>query len=465
VLFHTLDFALFFGAVMLLYGLLRGPWLLMALTGASYFFYGYIQPFYTVLLLLLTLSDYVIGLLASRFRARWHGVLVSFVVNFGTLAYFKYANFGMDNASAALELLGVHMEMPWVDVLLPIGLSFHVFQSFAYVMEVLYGRIAPCRSFVHYALYVSWFPQLVAGPIERPDRLLPQLAAIEETKAGFATRLPHAAALFAEGWIRKMAADVLSRTADAFFDAPAGASSSEAVLGIVAFGLQIYGDFSGYSRMAQGASHALGVDLMENFDRPYAARSFREFWRRWHISLSTWFRDYVYFPLGGSRRGPLRERGNIVVTMMLSALWHGAGWTFLLWGAMHAALMLLESASRGFWRRAPAVLTRSLVWVGVFLAWVPFRADDFASVLACYGALGHGGWARPSLAFLFGTATLILVDLFRVPLTVPEPPPGSRVSLLAHGRGALWASAGVVVAVLTHVLWGAAEKAFIYFRF
>ena len=356
MLFHTLDFAAFFGVVVLLYGLLGGRWLLLALTGASYFFYGYLQPYYAVLLFLLTLCDYVIGLVAGRFKARWHGVLVSFVVNFGALAYFKYTNFGLENARVALELLGLRVEVPRVDVVLPIGISFHVFQSFAYVMEVLYGRIAPCRSFLLYALYVSWFPQLVAGPIERPARLIPQLAAVGETRAGFASRLPHAAALFAEGWIRKLAADVLSSTADAFFDAPAGASTADAVFGIVAFGLQIYGDFSGYSRMAQGASHALGVELMENFDRPYAARSFRDFWRRWHISLSTWFRDYVYVPLGGNRRGPARERANVVATMLLSALWHGAAWTFLLWGAMHAALLVLESVTRGFWRRAPAAL-------------------------------------------------------------------------------------------------------------
>ena len=466
MLFHTVDFAAFFGAVVLLYALLRGPWLLAALTGASYFFYGYIQPYYVVLLFLLTLSDYAIGLFAGRFRARWHGVLLSFVVNFGALAYFKYANFGLENARAALDFFGFHVETPRIVALLPIGISFHIFQSFAYVMDVLYGRIAPCRSFIHYALYVSWFPQLVAGPIERAGRLLPQLAAIEERKPGFTSRLPHAAALFAEGWIRKMAADVLSATADAFFDAPAAASSSDAVFGIVAFGLQIYGDFSGYSRMAQGASHALGVDLMENFDRPYAARSFRDFWRRWHISLSTWFRDYVYFPLGGNRRGPARERANILATMLLSGLWHGAGWTFLLWGAMHGALMLLESMSREFWRRAPAALTRPLVLVAVFLVWVPFRAADFESVLACYRALGHGGWGPPSLGLLMGAALIVLMDLVRVPLASPGPAQPARWPAWAWlGRGALWPASGVLVALLTYLFWGAAEKAFIYFRF
>ena len=263
-----------------------------------------------VLLFLLTLSDYAIGLVAGRFRARWHGVLVSFVVNFGALAYFKYANFGLDSARAALDFLGLQVELPRVNVLLPIGISFHIFQSFAYVMDVLYGRIAPCRSFVHYALYVSWFPQLVAGPIERPGRLLPQLAAVEEGKAGFASRLPHAAALFAEGWIRKLAADVLSASADAFFDAPAAASTSDAVFGIVAFGLQIYGDFSGYSRMAQGVE-------------PRPRR--RPRWRtstgptRRGASGSSggagtsrsrrWFRDYVYFPLGGNRKGAVAGAG------------------------------------------------------------------------------------------------------------------------------------------------------------
>ena len=465
MLFHTLDFGVLFCVVVVFYGLLRGPWLFMALTGASYVFYGYVQPQYVVVLLLLTTSDYLIGRSAHRFKRRWHGVLLSFTVNFGTLGYFKYADFGLENARAALALFGFSVDLPRLDLLLPIGLSFHVFQSFAYVVEVLQGRIAPCRNFVLYALYVSWFPQLVAGPIERPERLMPQLARIEDTRGGFASRLPHAAALFAEGWIRKMAADVISTTADVFFDAPAGASSSAAVFGIVAFGLQIYGDFSGYSRMAQGASHALGVDLMENFNRPYWARSFRDFWRRWHISLSTWFRDFVYIPLGGSRRGPARERANIVATMLLSALWHGAGWTFILWGAMHAAFMVLESVTRPFWRRAPGVLTRPLVWAAVFLAWVPFRAADLASVVECYRALGTGGWEPPTLAFVFGAALLILVDVFRVPLVAPDGIPVPGLHEWGLGRGALWASAGILVALTTHFLWGAPEKAFIYFRF
>jgi D-alanyl-lipoteichoic acid acyltransferase DltB (MBOAT superfamily) len=466
VLFHTADFAAFFGVVALAYGLLGGRGLLCALTAASYFFYGYIQPYYVVLLFALTLSDYLIGLYAARFRARWHAVVVSCVVNFGALAYFKYANFGLETTRAALELLGLRVELPRVDVLLPIGISFHIFQSFAYVMDVLYGRVAPCRNFLHYALYVSWFPQLVAGPIERPGHLIPQLATLEDRRPGFASRVPHAAALFAEGLVRKLAADVLSITSDFFFDAPATASTSDAVFGIAAFGLQIYGDFSGYSRMAQGISHALGVDLMENFDRPYAARSFRDFWRRWHISLSTWFRDYVYVALGGNRKGEARQRVNIVVTMLLSGLWHGAGWTFLIWGAMHGALMLIESVTRGFWRRAPAALTVPLVWLAVFLAWVPFRAADLDAVVACYRALGHGGWAPPSVGFLFGAAIVVLTDLVRVPLAapLPSPAPGWR-AWIRPWRGTVWPAAGVVTFLVTYVLWGAAEKAFIYFRF
>lgn len=467
MLFHSADFAWFFVAVAVLYGLLGGRALLAALTAASYFFYGYAQPQYVVVLLSLTLSDYAIGLHASRFRARWHPVLLSGVVNFGTLAWFKYAGFALDSAGAVASLLGLRAELPRLELLLPIGISFHVFQSFAYVVEVVHGRIAACPSFVRYALYVSWFPQLVAGPIERPARLMPQLATIEGRKAGFASRLPHAAALFAEGFVRKLAADVLSVTSDYFFDAPVTATSAEAAFGVIAFGLQIYGDFSGYSRMAQGLSHAFGVELMENFDRPYAARGFRDFWRRWHVSLSSWFRDYVYIPLGGSGRGFARQQANVLATMLVSGLWHGAGWTFLIWGALHGALVMLENATPGFWRRSPALLLRPLVWLAVFLAWVPFRADGVSAMLACYAALGHGGWTPPSLGFLFGAATLLLCDGLRVPLAAKGASSvaagrGVRAWL---GRGVLWPAAGAVVALLTRVFWGASEKAFIYFRF
>jgi D-alanyl-lipoteichoic acid acyltransferase DltB (MBOAT superfamily) len=466
VLFHTADFAVFFLVVALLYGMLRGRALLGGLLAASYVFYGYIQPYYAALLLALTLSDYAIGLNAARFRRRSHAVLLSCVVNFGTLAYFKYADFGLDTARGALELIGLRVELPRLDLLLPIGISFHVFQSFAYVMDVIQGRIAACRNVVHFALYVSWFPQLVAGPIERPKHLLPQLVMIEERKAGFASRLPHAAALFAEGWIRKLAADLLSSTSDYFFDAPAAATSAEAVYGIAAFGLQIYGDFSGYSRMAQGISHAFGVELMENFDRPYAARSFRDFWRRWHISLSSWFRDYVYVPLGGSGRGLARQQANVLATMLLSGLWHGAGWTFLAWGALHGALVVLENATRRFWRTAPAPVTVPLVWLGVFLAWVPFRAPDMGAALDCYRALGHGGFTLPSLSLLFGAAALLAADLARHPLAAPVPPLTRQRPVVAWlARAAMWPAAGAVTALLVRVFWGATEKAFIYFRF
>ena len=464
MLFHTTDFAVFFAVVAVLYGMLRGRALLAALLAASYFFYGYIQPYYVALLLALSVSDFAVALFVARFKARWHAVLLSCLLNFGALAYFKYANFGLDTARGALEALGWRVELPHLDVLLPIGISFHVFQSFAYVMDVINGRVAPCRSLLQFALYVAWFPQLVAGPIERPGRLLPQLVTIEQRKPGFASRLPHAAALFAEGWIRKLGADVLSAVADFFFNAPATATSAEAVYGIAAFGLQIYGDFSGYSRMAQGVSHAFGVELMENFDRPYAARSFRDFWRRWHISLSSWFRDYVYFPLGGSSRGFAQRQLNVLATMLLSGLWHGAGWTFPIWGAMHGGLVVLENATASFWRRAPAALTVPLVWLGVFLAWVPFRAGSVADMAECYRALGHGGWTPPSLGFLFGVAVLLLVDLVRVPLAGGEPQAPRRRGFETLG-GALWSAAAIAVALLAHVFWSTSEKAFIYFRF
>ncbi len=358
--------------------------------------------------------------------------------------------------------------MPRVDVVLPIGISFHVFQSFAYVMDVLHGRIAPCRNFVHYALYVSWFPQLVAGPIERPGHLLPQLVAVDDGKAGFASRLPHAAALFAEGWIRKLAADVLASDRGRLLRRPRrrfllrrGRSGSWPS------GCRSTATSADTRRMAQGASHALGVDLVENFDRPYAARGFREFWRRWHISLSTWFRDYVYVPLGGNRRGPARQRANVVATLLLSGLWHGAGWTFLLWGAMHAALILLEgveprllaASARGV--DPPAGLGRRLPRLGS----LPGRRHGLRPrVLPRPGARGLDA----ALARLPGSGPWSWSWSTSFASRCWPPHRHRRRGWLGWawvGRGALWVAAGVAVASVTHLFWGAAEKAFIYFRF
>ena len=413
MLFHTFEFFWFMVALLLL--VLALPrfmtvWLLLV---ASYIFYGWSGPWFVLILMASSTVDFF---LARRFAARpqyWKlGIVVSAIVNFSLLGFFKYSNFAFSNVNSALLSAGFQGNLPILHVILPVGISFYTFQSFAYICDVLTGRIQPQRSFTRFLLFVGWFPQLVAGPINRASALMPQIETIETRISGMASRVPMAGALFAEGWVRKACADLVAPTSDAFFNSPAGATSAGAVWGILAFGLQIYGDFSGYTKMAQGASWLFGVRLMENFNLPYAAASVREFWRRWHISLSTWFRDYLYIPLGGNRRRPARNYFNLIFTMLVCGMWHGANWTFLLWGALHGTLLILERVFDRGGALIPRPVGHVLTLAFVFLAWVPFRSADLAATGASYAALGNGGWEWPALGFLLGAASLIAVDVY-----------------------------------------------------
>jgi alginate O-acetyltransferase complex protein AlgI len=388
------------------------------------------------------------------------------------LAVFKYANFAIDSVNSITSLLGSGLPLKNVTILLPIGISFYVFQIFAYMLDVTYGRTPPARNLPELMLYKAWFPQLVSGPIERPQHLIPQLRAIPDLKRTVADRLPLALLLFCEGWLRKMFADVLAGTSDAFFNAPESAGTASAVFGIIAFGLEIYGDFSGYTRMAQGISWVFGVQLMENFQRPYLAADLQEFWRRWHISLSSWFRDYVYIPAGGNRRGRLRMYANIMLTMIVSGLWHGAGWNFVLWGAIHGTCMVLQHIVRVPWRRIPKPIAIALIWLVVFVAWVPFRASNLPATFAVMSALIRPGWVAPPIGFIFGVAGIILADVF----SVRQPdlarcdqhyrPAGTvHADFRQVALASVWVSICVIAATAQFVLWGATQRPFIYFQF
>ena len=413
MLFHTVEFFWFLTAVLLLVLVLPRFMTMWILLAASYVFYGWSGPWFVLILLASSTVDYT---LARAFGAKprfWKlGIVVSAIVNFSLLGFFKYSGFAFNNINSALVTAGLPGNLPILHIILPVGISFYTFQSFAYICDVLTGRIPAERSFPRFLLFVGWFPQLVAGPINRAEALMPQIERIEFRIAGMATRVPMAAALFAEGWIRKACADLVAPASDAFFTNPAAATSAGALWGILAFGLQIYGDFSGYTKMAQGASWLFGVRLMENFNLPYAAASVREFWRRWHISLSTWFRDYLYIPLGGNRRGPARNYFNLIFTMLVCGMWHGANWTFLLWGALHGTLLILERVFDRAGSFVPRPLGHVLTLVFVFLAWVPFRAPDLAATWTSYRALTNGGWEWPALPFLVGAFTLIAADLY-----------------------------------------------------
>src|SRR5438128_1056875 len=356
MLFHTWVFLVFCLIVFPVYLLVRrnNPLMNIWLMIASYTFYGWWNPWYLLLLFGTSAIDYLMVVLMERRQStRKVWLIISLVSNFGFLAYFKYSGFITDNLNALLARAGFSYALPdpafypnallhffgapddlFTRVILPIGISFHTFQSMSYTIDAYRGTIQTERSFVRFLTFVSFFPQLVAGPIERAHHLLPQL---QKTPQITRQKLSDGLSLFLVGFFKKVAlADYLSKYVDLVYGNPGQFQSAALVLATVAFGWQIYFDFSGYTDMARGIAELMGFRLMLNFNNPYTATGLGDFWNRWHISLSTWFKDYLYFPLGGSRGSKLRTYFNMFVTMVISGIWHGAAWTFVIWGALHA---------------------------------------------------------------------------------------------------------------------------------
>ncbi len=421
MLFNSLAYLAFFPAVTLLYFLLPHAWRPVHLLLASCFFYAAFVPAYLLVLGFTIVVDYAAGLLIEHARGRRRTVwlALSIVANVGVLAAFKYYNFFAENLNGLLHaLMGGPPALPLLDVLLPIGLSFHTFQAMSYTIEVYRGRQPAERHLGIYALYVMFFPQLVAGPIERPGQLLPQFRERHPFRYDDAT---HGLRLILWGMFKKVViADRLALFTDPVFNDPRGYSPP--VLGLAAFffSFQIFCDFSGYSDIAVGSARVMGFRLMQNFDRPYAARTVAGFWTRWHVSLSFWLRDYVYIPLGGNRVPVPRWCLNIAVVFLLSGLWHGAAWTFVAWGALHALYVIGEAGVRtlgarlgmaagparlsGLYGAGQVVLTFSLVT----FAWIFFRSRSLEDAFYIAGQLPRipgqaGAWlaaGRPGLGAL-----------------------------------------------------------------
>jgi alginate O-acetyltransferase complex protein AlgI len=392
LLFHSFAFLVFFPVVAALFFATpaRHRWVL--LLGASYYFYAAWKPEYLVLIVASTLVDYLVGLrlgaeTAPRKRRAW--LAVSLVANLGILFAFKYANFFGASVQAAFRATNVMLAVPRLEVLLPVGISFYTFQTLSYTIDLYRGEREPERHLGRFALYVSFFPQLVAGPIERSTRLLPQLARLTAKLDG--DRIARGLGLVVWGLFKKaVIADRAALFVDAVFADPERFGGPTIIVATYLFAFQIYCDFSGYSDIAIGSAKVLGVDLMENFERPYWSPSIASFWRRWHVSLSTWFRDYLYLPLGGRRVGMGRWAFNILVVFVLSGLWHGASWTFVIWGAFHGLLLLLTRAGSRAWDAATGSLSadaRKLLATAlgvpitfhlVCFGWLIFRADDLS---------------------------------------------------------------------------------------
>ena len=388
MLFHTWTFLVFFAVVWVGYRLLRGtkaatPWLLIA----SYVFYGAWRPSYLLLLIYSTVVDYVAVAAMARGRRRRLWLAISLVNNLGLLGVVKYGSFVIGNLDAAAGALGMAMPLEPPGWELPVGISFYTFQSLSYTIDFYRGRCGAEPSFLRFATYVSFFPQLVAGPIERSESLLPQLASPRRITWD---DLAAGGSLFLVGLFKKVAlADPLMQALEPYYADPSRHGAPTMLLATLAFAWQIYFDFSGYTDMARGVARAFGFQLMVNFRRPYLATGLSDFWTRWHVSLSQWFRDYVYVPLGGNRVGVVRWVVNVMVTFLLSGLWHGAAWHFVLWGAWHGiGLVIMRPIERlKAWQRVPVMFRWLFVQAFVLLGWSWFRVESDADIPLLIGSL------------------------------------------------------------------------------
>ena len=383
MVFNSLHFVWFFIAVYALYRVLphrAQNWLLLV---ASYYFYAAWDWRFLGLLAASTVVDYTAARLldgTSSPRRRKLLLCVSLGFNLTLLGFFKYFNFFSDSLHALLTTIGWRMDFVTLRVLLPVGISFYTFMTMSYVIDVYRKEISPTRNFVDFALFVAFFPHLVAGPILRASRLLPQ---IESPRRITREQVRDGLWLIAWGFFLKIfVADNLAPLANKVFEPGTQQAGADVWLGVYAFAFQIYGDFAGYSNIARGASKLMGIELIENFRFPYFVRSPQEFWRHWHISLSTWLRDYLYIPLGGSRGTSLKTYSNLLITMVLGGLWHGAAWTFVLWGIYQGLLLVVYRAGEQFrpfcaWTTGHHPLTRLTSWLVMFhltcYGWLIFR--------------------------------------------------------------------------------------------
>jgi len=399
MLFQTLPFFVFFAIVYPVYLLVKGtrlrlPWMLVI----SYAFYAWLGWSYLIPLAYATIVDYLVTgqMVKSRRPRAW--LALSIANDLGVLIFFKYAGFIADNVNFVLRSLGVSYVVPPVDFLLPAGLSFYILQSIGYTIDVYWGRAEREKDFLAYAAFVSFFPRLLAGPIERANHLLPQLHDnARVTLRDFTDGL----SIFVVGYFKKVAlADYLAMYVATVYGDPGQFQAPALLLATFLFAWQIYFDFSGYTDMARGIARMMGIRLMRNFDNPYLAVSMGDFWKRWHISLSFWFRDYVYIPLGGNRRGKFATYRNVFIAMVLSGLWHGAAWTFVLWGVIHA---LGNFATREMERTAfyvhklPRTIKQLFVFALVTFAWIFFRAHSIGDAGTIVARIFTSGSANPAV--------------------------------------------------------------------
>ena len=488
MIFNSFEFLIFFPLVTLLYYILpqKLRWIMLLL--ASYYFY--ISWNYDLLYLILftTAISYTCGLVIEKWRN--HKLLVNIsvtvtvVASLGVLFFFKYFNFLTDSVISLLNALGASVPEFSLNLILPVGISFYTFQTLSYVIDIYRGTLKAERHFGYYALYVSFFPQLVAGPIERPDNLLPQLHT--KHKPTWANFIGGGRKMLLGFFKKVVVADLLATYVNAVYNNVEKTTGFGVVVATVCFAFQIYCDFAGYTDIAIGCSQIMGIKLMQNFNLPYTAQSIKEFWARWHISLSTWFRDYLYIPLGGNRCSVARHQLNVFIVFLVSGLWHGAAWTYVIWGALHGAYQIIGYFTRkpriAFWNRLGVsqdtwwlkAIKRFNTFVLVCFAWIFFRANNFSDLQVLIAKL-FTDWSF-NLSYFSDTlssmglslltiiiSVLSVVVMSRIDTSTMTLDNGGEVSLTQGFRNAyiIWAIALAWMLILT----GDGASTFIYFQF
>jgi D-alanyl-lipoteichoic acid acyltransferase DltB (MBOAT superfamily) len=475
VLFNSLDYILFLGIAV------AGFWLLGRNTQlrlgfvfiASCLFYMAWHPAYIVLILATIVIDYVVGLRIhasddAKVRKRW--LMVSLISNLGLLAIFKYFNFASQATADVLKLFfGIEIEHPpFLDVLLPAGISFYTFQTLSYTIDVYRGKLEPTRSLLRFALFITYFPQLVAGPIVRASQFLPQL---QRKITLHAEQVTQGVFLIATGMVKKVVvADYLSvNLVDRVFDQPELYTAAEVVVALYGFTMQIYCDFSGYTDVARGSAKLMGIELPENFDRPYQSASPAEFWRRWHMTLSTWLRDYLYFPLGGSQVGPVRAYWNLWLTMFLIGIWHGASWTFVFYALLQSMAMVLHRFSYRWSGRTRDTVDSwqlhafKVFWALQFVVFsrILFRATSLQNAIDITSRLGTGTLSVAQISA--GVWAVLIVSFFAhyTPKRWFESIEARFEAMPAPAQGVTLAVVGLVLSVVAT----SEVVPYIYFQF
>ena len=482
--FNSFEFLIFFPIFLLCYFLLPKKLKMPAMLAMSYWFYAAWNFRLLALIIFTTAVSYFCALAMEKTdkkSLRRLYITLTLIVCLGTLFFFKYYNFMAGTVSGIMSAINGKSYDFSLNLILPVGISFYTFQTLSYAIDVYRGDIKAERNFFWYALFVSFFPQLVAGPIERPENLLPQLKNFNRLNAENAFLGMQKMAV---GFFKKIAvADILAGYVNSVYNDIGKATATGIIIATVLFAVQIYCDFSGYTDIAIGCARIMGIRLMQNFDRPYSARSIKAFWDRWHISLSTWFRDYLYIPLGGNRCSRARYYLNLFIVFLVSGLWHGANWTFVIWGALHGFFRIFGSATKK-WRMALytkmgikndsrifAAMQRFTTFFFVCLAWIFFRANSIADVGLAFGKLfsssaysfadtvsGMGLTAAGALYCALAIAALILMDrVMSIPRLESDGCTAKKTTVLYT----VWA----VIAAWVLILSVGGASTFIYFQF